>query len=55
MIFHDKTLQEMARLRPQRLDDMRYISGVGEQKLRRYGQDFLNEIKSTPMPDLLNN
>ena len=55
VIFHDKTLQEMARLRPQRLEDMRYISGVGEQKLNRYGQAFVNEIKSHPLPDLMNN
>jgi ATP-dependent DNA helicase RecQ len=55
VIFHDKTLHEMARLRPQKLDDMRYINGVGEQKLQRYGQAFLDEIKTSPLPDLLNN
>jgi ATP-dependent DNA helicase RecQ len=55
VIFHDKTLQEMARLRPQKLHDMRGISGIGEQKLNRYGQVFLDEIKTTPLPDLLNN
>jgi ATP-dependent DNA helicase RecQ len=55
IIFHDKTLQEMARLRPQKLQDMQFISGVGEQKLKRYGQTFLDEIKASPLPDLLNN
>ncbi|MGD8594134.1 MAG: DNA helicase RecQ [Gammaproteobacteria bacterium] len=55
VIFHDKTLQEMARLRPQRLEDLRFVSGVGEQKLGRYGQAFLDEIKADPLPDVLNN
>ena len=45
----------MARLRPQRLEDMRFISGVGEQKLKRYGQVFLDEIKANPLNDVLNN
>jgi ATP-dependent DNA helicase RecQ len=45
----------MARLRPQKPQDMQFISGVGEQKLNRYGQAFLDEIKANPLPDLLNN
>jgi ATP-dependent DNA helicase RecQ len=49
VIFHDKTLQEMARTRPGRLDQMRDISGVGEQKLNRYGQRFLLEIAKYPL------
>ena len=55
VIFHDKTLQEMARLRPRKPEELRFISGVGEQKLNRYGQAFLNEINAVPLPDLLNN
>jgi ATP-dependent DNA helicase RecQ len=55
IIFHDKTLQEMARLRPQKLADLQFVSGVGEQKLKRYGQAFLDVIKACPLPDLLNN
>ena len=31
VIFHDSTLQEMARQRPSSRDEMRYISGVGER------------------------
>jgi ATP-dependent DNA helicase RecQ len=34
---------------------MRFINGVGEQKLSRFGPAFLNEIKSNPLPGLLNN
>ncbi len=55
VIFHDKTLIDMARLRPVSTDQMRYISGVGEQKLTRYGQAFLAEIKANPLPEALDN
>ena len=55
VIFHDKTLQDMARLRPNNSESMRYISGVGEQKLKRYGQAFINVINANPLHQLLNN
>ena len=55
IIFHDSTLEEMARTRPDTLEAMRYISGVGEQKLDKYGDTFLNVIQSSPLPDMLKN
>ena len=55
VIFHDQTLQDMARLRPEDETALRYINGVGERKLERYGQAFLEEIKAHPLPRLLNN
>jgi len=55
IIFHDSTLQEMANSRPDSLDAMRYISGVGEQKLKKYGSDFLNVIQAHPLAEILNN
>jgi ATP-dependent DNA helicase RecQ len=55
VIFHDTTLQEMARTRPTALEQMRYIAGVGEQKLKRYGQRFLTEVARHPLPALLDN
>ena len=55
IIFHDSTLEEMAKTRPATLEAMRYISGVGEQKLDRYGESFLAVIQSSPLPDLLKN
>ncbi len=55
VIFHDKTLVEMARARPTSLETMRYISGVGDQKLKRFGQRFLDEIANYPLPVLLDN
>ena len=55
VIFPNSTLQEMTRARPQTENDMRYISGVGEQKLKRYGTAFLDEIKRHPLPKIMNN
>ncbi|MHB8354012.1 MAG: RQC domain-containing protein, partial [Burkholderiales bacterium] len=44
VIFHDASLHEMARARPSNVEQMRHISGVGEQKLNRYGSRFVEEI-----------
>jgi ATP-dependent DNA helicase RecQ len=54
VIFHDRTLAEMARQRPSSLAAMRSVSGVGEAKLERYGNLFLEVIRewslSEPRP-----
>lgn len=55
VIFHDATLQEMVKKRPLSEADMRYISGVGDQKIKRYGTAFLAEISKYPLNELLNN
>ncbi len=55
VIFHDSTLQEMVKKRPLSLNEMDRISGVGEQKLKRYGKQFLDEIAKHPLPALLDN
>ena len=44
VIFTDRTLIEMAETRPQSLDDMARVSGVGAKKLERYGAEFLEVI-----------
>jgi ATP-dependent DNA helicase RecQ len=53
IIFSDATLEEMAAERPLNEQDFRRISGVGEQKLKLFGEiflkaisDFLSESKS---------
>jgi ATP-dependent DNA helicase RecQ len=46
IIFSDKTLCEMCRRFPETLSDLREISGVGEAKLERYGEEFIREIES---------
>ncbi len=44
VIFHDSTLAAMARQRPNGLEQLAGISGVGQAKLERYGEDFLAVI-----------
>ena len=44
IIFHDSTLLAIAEHRPQTLEAFGHISGVGEVKLERYGQTFLDAI-----------
>ncbi|KCZ49456.1 DNA helicase RecQ [Hyphomonas pacifica] len=39
VIFHDRTLAEIARERPTDADELRLISGVGEKKAQRYAED----------------
>ena len=41
VVFHDRTLKEMATRRPSTLSAMLNITGVGQAKLERYGSDFL--------------
>ena len=44
VIFHDKTLREMALHKPDNATEMAYISGVGGKKMDRYGEEFLQVI-----------
>jgi ATP-dependent DNA helicase RecQ len=46
IIFHDRTLLEMIKFKPQFLQDMLKISGVGEAKIKSYGEAFLEIINS---------
>ena len=46
VIFHDKTLIELAALKPRSLDAMLAINGVGRRKLERYGQLFLDVLEA---------
>ncbi len=48
MIFHDSTLKELVCRRPQTLEEFSHISGVGEFKLKTYGEDFLEVVKKYP-------
>ncbi len=45
VIFHDSTLLEMLNRRPATLDEMAKISGVGQAKLDRYGDAFLQVLE----------
>jgi ATP-dependent DNA helicase RecQ len=44
IILGDSTLVEMAAYLPQSLNEMRKISGFGDVKLQRYGQEFLDVV-----------
>jgi len=41
VVFHDSSLIAMARRRPQSLEEMADLPGIGESKLQRYGEIFL--------------
>ncbi len=45
VIFHDSTLLEIHNRKPQTLDEMGQISGIGQAKLQKYGDAFLQVIE----------
>ncbi len=51
VIFHDRTLQEMADRRPRTLDDLHGIYGVGVRKAADFGDAFLDAIRTFRKPD----
>jgi ATP-dependent DNA helicase RecQ len=44
VIFHDATLREIATVAPASLADLGKVSGVGENKLAKYGQQVLDTL-----------
>ena len=44
MIFSDSTLRLMSQQNPQTIEELKRVSGVGDYKLQRYGQAFLNTL-----------
>lgn len=46
IIFGDKTLRDMSAVRPQTEAQMLQVSGVGEQKMQKYGFGFLKKIRT---------
>jgi ATP-dependent DNA helicase RecQ len=49
VIFHDKTLAEMAARNPRSVAELAGIPGIGEVKLARFGLAFLEVIKAHDM------
>jgi ATP-dependent DNA helicase RecQ len=45
VIFHDKTLLEIAEYMPQDMEQFSQISGVGDSKLEKYGEEFLAVVQ----------
>jgi ATP-dependent DNA helicase RecQ len=50
VVFHDATLRQIAVERPTTLDGVGAISGIGENKLRKYGQQVLDTLAEAPTP-----
>jgi ATP-dependent DNA helicase RecQ len=46
VVFNDDTLRELARMRPKTLEAMRQVRGIGDNKLRDFGERFLRAIVS---------
>lgn len=46
LVFHDATLQEMARRRPTTEPELLEIPGVGPKKLQTYGRPFLALLRA---------
>jgi ATP-dependent DNA helicase RecQ len=51
VVFHDRTLEELAVLKPQSRKGMLQITGIGETKLERFGNQFLEVIKESAEED----
>jgi ATP-dependent DNA helicase RecQ len=45
-IFHNATLQELARSQPLTTGEMRGVPGIGDAKLAKYGEGFLSIIRA---------
>ncbi|MEU5612774.1 DNA helicase RecQ [Streptomyces sparsogenes] len=48
VIFHDATLRQIATLSPGTLAELGTVSGVGENKLAKYGQQILDTLAQAP-------
>ncbi len=55
VICHDKTLAELAEKRPQTLEALADINGLGASKIKRYGQAMLDTLAAFTGHPLLNN
>ncbi|WP_049573107.1 DNA helicase RecQ [Nonomuraea sp. SBT364] len=51
VIFHDATLREIATLCPASLSQLGTVTGVGENKLAKYGQQVLEALGADPSDD----
>jgi ATP-dependent DNA helicase RecQ len=51
VIFHDTTLRDMVGRKPQTLDDLRDVYGVGDRKAAIFGDAFLDAIRTFRRPE----
>ncbi len=55
VICHNRTFEELATLRPNSKAGLYHITGLGESKIKRYGDDFLRVIAAYPPIETLQN
>ena len=55
VVFHDRTLAELAARRPKTLADLAGITGLGERKIARYGAAILERLGAGPRHPKLQN
>jgi ATP-dependent DNA helicase RecQ len=51
VIFHDRTLQEMASRRPATVEELHALYGVGVRKATDFGDAFLDAIRTFGRPE----
>ncbi|MEO6942391.1 MAG: DNA helicase RecQ [Terrimesophilobacter sp.] len=52
VIFHDATLRELATRHPSSIEELGTVTGVGESKLAKYGEQLLDVLGMTAVPAL---
>lgn len=46
VVFNDRTLKELAMIRPRTLDDLKLVHGIGEAKIERFGGAILSTLSA---------
>jgi ATP-dependent DNA helicase RecQ len=46
VVFHDSTLAAIAVAQPTNLSDLLRVTGVGDSKLRKYGEELLEVLRA---------
>lgn len=53
-VMHDRSLEELCRVRPHSLSELRQVHGFGERKTAMYGAEILEILTSSRMPKTSN-
>lgn len=48
VVFNDRTLKELAMIRPRTLDDLKLVHGIGDSKVERFGGALLSALSDAP-------
>ena len=50
-VFPNKTIDELLKIRINKIDDFSKINGLGTKRIEKYGEDLLNIINDNPLED----